>query len=86
MTTQTKQMSPVDSAWLHMEEPTNLMMITGVSLLDTLPDFERFRKTLEVRLLTLDRFHGESTNLTQYLDSSRTLKAKSACFTGASRG
>jgi WS/DGAT/MGAT family acyltransferase len=56
MTTPTKQMSPVDSAWLHMEEPTNLMMITGVSLLDKLPDFERFRKTLEVRLLSLDRF------------------------------
>jgi WS/DGAT/MGAT family acyltransferase len=56
MTAQTKQMSPVDSAWLHMEEPTNLMMITGVSLLDKLPDFERFKKTLEVRLLTLDRF------------------------------
>jgi len=56
MTTKTKQMSPVDSAWLHMEEPTNLMMITGVSLLDKPLDFERFRKTLEVRLLTLDRF------------------------------
>ena len=56
VTIKTKQMSPVDSAWLHMEEPTNLMMITGVSLLDKLPDFERFRKTLEVRLLTLDRF------------------------------
>jgi WS/DGAT/MGAT family acyltransferase len=56
MTTPNKQMSPVDSAWLHMEEPTNLMMITGVSLLDKLPDFERFRKTLEVRLLSLDRF------------------------------
>jgi len=56
MTTQTKQMSPVDSAWLHMDEPTNLMMITGVSLLDKPPDFERFRKTLEVRLLSLDRF------------------------------
>ena len=40
MTTQTKQMSPVDSAWLHMDEPTNLMMITGVSLLDKLPDFD----------------------------------------------
>jgi WS/DGAT/MGAT family acyltransferase len=56
MTAQTKQMSPVDSAWLHMDEPTNLMMITGVSLLDKPLDFERFRKTLEVRLLTLDRF------------------------------
>jgi len=56
MTTKAKQMSPVDSAWLHMEDPTNLMMITGVSLLDKPIDFERFRRTLEVRLLTLDRF------------------------------
>jgi diacylglycerol O-acyltransferase len=56
MTPTTKQMSPVDSAWLHMEVPTNLMMITGVSLLDKPIDFERFRKTLEVRLLSLDRF------------------------------
>ena len=56
MTTKKKQMSPVDSAWLHMEDPTNLMMITGVSLLDRPIDLERFRKTLEVRLLTLDRF------------------------------
>ncbi len=56
MTAPTKQMSPVDSAWLHMEVPTNLMMITGVSLLDRPIDFERFRKTLEVRLLSLDRF------------------------------
>ena len=56
MTATTKQMSPVDSAWLHMEDPTNLMMITGVSLLDKAIDFDRFRKTLEVRLLTLDRF------------------------------
>lgn len=39
-----------------MDEPTNLMMITGVSLLDKPLDYERFRKTLEVRLLTLDRF------------------------------
>jgi diacylglycerol O-acyltransferase / wax synthase len=56
MTTKKRQMSPVDSAWLHMDDPTNLMMITGVSLLDKPIDFERFRKTLEVRLLTLDRF------------------------------
>jgi WS/DGAT/MGAT family acyltransferase len=56
MTTPIKQMSPVDSAWLHMEVPTNLMMITGVSLLDQSIDFERFRKTIEVRLLSLDRF------------------------------
>ena len=56
MTTKNKQMSPVDSAWLHMEDPTNLMMVTGVSLLDKPIDVDRFRKTLEARLLTLDRF------------------------------
>ncbi|MGB5705019.1 MAG: hypothetical protein WBM48_19510 [Polyangiales bacterium] len=38
-----------------MEEPTNLITITGFSLFDRPPDFERFRKTLEVRLPTLDR-------------------------------
>ncbi len=52
----TKQMSPVDSAWLRMEDPTNLMMVTGIALLDRPVDFDRFRKTLEARLLTLDRF------------------------------
>lgn len=52
----TKQMSPVDSAWLRMEDPTNLMMVTGIALLDGPVDFARFRKTLEARLLTLDRF------------------------------
>ena len=56
MTTKTRQMSPVDSAWLHMEDPTNLMMVTGVCLLDKPIDFVRFRETLKVRLLTLDRF------------------------------
>ena len=56
MTIKTKPMSPVDAAWLRMEDPTNLMMVTGVSLLDKPIDVERFMRTLEVRLLTLDRF------------------------------
>ncbi len=46
----------VDTAWLQMEDPTNLMMITGVLLLRKPADFARLRRTVEYRLLTLDRF------------------------------
>ena len=49
-------LSPVDTAWLHMEEPTNLMMVTCVCLLEGTIDNERLHRTLEARLLTLDRF------------------------------
>jgi diacylglycerol O-acyltransferase len=56
MSGKTKSMSGVDSAWLHMEDPTNLMMVTGVAFLDRPVDRVRFRRMLEERLLTLDRF------------------------------
>lgn len=49
-------LSPVDTAWLHMEDPTNLMMVTSVALLDGSIDYARMRATLEARLLVLDRF------------------------------
>ncbi|MFO7169877.1 MAG: wax ester/triacylglycerol synthase family O-acyltransferase [Chloroflexota bacterium] len=48
--------SPVDAAWLHMDEPTNLMMITGVLMFDTPLDFARLRELIERRLLRFDRF------------------------------
>jgi diacylglycerol O-acyltransferase len=48
--------SPVDAAWLAMEDPTNLMMVTGVLVLDGRPDHARFRQLLEERLLSFDRF------------------------------
>lgn len=51
-----KPLSPVDAAWLHMEDPTNLMMVTAVSFLDQKPDWARFCRTLEARLLDYDQF------------------------------
>jgi len=49
-------MSNVDTAWLRMEQPNNLMMITGVFVFDQPLDFERFSATLEQRFLCFDRF------------------------------
>jgi WS/DGAT/MGAT family acyltransferase len=48
--------SRVDAAWLQMEDPTNLMMITGVLMFATPVDFERLCRVLERRLLRFDRF------------------------------
>ena len=51
-----EDMSNVDTAWLRMEQPNNLMMITGVFVFDQPLDFERFSATLEQRFLCFDRF------------------------------
>ena len=56
MVRKTRPLSPVDSAWLHMDDPTNLMMITGMALLDGRLDIERYRRTVAARLLAFDRF------------------------------
>jgi WS/DGAT/MGAT family acyltransferase len=39
-----------------MEDPTNLMMVTGVLVFDQLLDFARLRAAIEQRLLIFDRF------------------------------
>ena len=39
-------MSKVDTAWLRMEQPTNLMMITGVIVLDSKASFEGVLETI----------------------------------------
>ena len=44
----------VDTAWLHMEDPTNLMMVTGIFLFDRPLDVVRVRDTLQARMA--DRF------------------------------
>ncbi len=51
-----ENMSKVDSAWLHMEDPTNLMMINGFFQFDAPLDYARVRATLEHRLLRFPRF------------------------------
>ena len=45
-----ESLSSVDVAWYHMEDPTNLMMITGVFIFDTPVDYERLVERLKVRL------------------------------------
>ncbi|HCB49751.1 MAG TPA: wax ester/triacylglycerol synthase family O-acyltransferase [Chloroflexi bacterium] len=49
-------LSPVDTAWLRMEDPTNLMMITGVFLFDQPLDFETIKLVIERKMLRFRRF------------------------------
>jgi WS/DGAT/MGAT family acyltransferase len=46
-----ERMSTVDTAWLRMDRPNNLMMIVGVLLLDGPVDAARLRETIEARML-----------------------------------
>ena len=50
-------MSSVDAAWLGMEDPTNLMMVTGVLTLEGKADVKRLRTLLDRRLAPFGRFH-----------------------------
>jgi WS/DGAT/MGAT family acyltransferase len=49
-------LSSVDVAWLQMEDPTNLMMVSGLLLFDRPLDVARLRRVLEQRLLAFPRF------------------------------
>ncbi len=51
-----ERMSGIDTAWLRMERPTNLMMITGVMILAERLAHERLREIVESRFLTFRRF------------------------------
>lgn len=51
-----ERMSGVDTAWLRMEHPTNLMMIVGVMMFADKIDFKKLQSTLEQRFLTYPRF------------------------------
>jgi diacylglycerol O-acyltransferase / wax synthase len=48
--------SPVDTAWLRMEDPTNLMMISGIFMFDEPIELDDLRCLLEKRLLKFRRF------------------------------
>jgi WS/DGAT/MGAT family acyltransferase len=49
-------MAKVDTAWLRMESPTNLMMITGVLMLDTPLPLRQLRELIAGRFLAYRRF------------------------------
>ncbi len=52
MATATSQrMSHADAAWLHMDQPTNLMVITGVLWFDQPPDWDGVRETIRHRMV-----------------------------------
>jgi WS/DGAT/MGAT family acyltransferase len=51
-----ERMSGVDTAWLRMEHPNNLMMIVGVMIFRDKLDFKKVAATLEQRFLTYPRF------------------------------
>src|SRR4051794_18953835 len=50
-------LSPVDHAWLRMDEPSNLMIINGVLVLGAPLAREHIRRILAQRLLPISRFH-----------------------------
>jgi diacylglycerol O-acyltransferase / wax synthase len=52
----TEPMSNVDSAWLSMEDPTNLMMVSGIMTFKTPLDFNRLRAVIQHRWLKFERF------------------------------
>lgn len=51
-----ERMAGVDTAWLRMEDPTNLMMIVGVMIFEGRLDPARVKRTLERRFLAYPRF------------------------------
>ncbi len=50
------KMSSVDTAWLRMDSPANLMMIVGVMMFDAPIDRARLTRLIEGRLLVYPRF------------------------------
>ncbi|MEY3372316.1 MAG: hypothetical protein RLZZ537_784 [Pseudomonadota bacterium] len=57
-------MSRVDHAWLRMERPTNLMMITGVMMFETPVNIVKLKKVLNERFLAYPRFRQKVVETT----------------------
>lgn len=53
---QTEPLTNVDAAWLGMEDPTNLMMVSGILVFETPIDIDKLYTVLENRLLQFRRF------------------------------
>jgi WS/DGAT/MGAT family acyltransferase len=54
-------LSAVDHAWLRMDEPSNLMIINGVLVMDEPVAFDRLKERLGHRLLAIPRFRQRIT-------------------------
>jgi len=55
-----ERISGVDTAWLRMEHPTNLMMIVGVLMFDERLDATKVKKVIEGRWLKFTRFRQKA--------------------------
>lgn len=53
-------MSKVDTAWLRMEQPSNLMMITGIIGLDLGASYEHLLDVIKQRFLAISRFRQKA--------------------------
>src|SRR6478672_8565785 len=53
---QRERMSSVDTAWLRMDRPSNLMMICGVLILSERVTLARLKSTISQRFLRFRRF------------------------------
>ncbi|MEP7085108.1 MAG: wax ester/triacylglycerol synthase domain-containing protein, partial [Betaproteobacteria bacterium] len=51
-----EKMSSVDTAWLRMDRPTNLMMIVGVLIFEGPVDYARLKTAIAARLTPFRRF------------------------------
>ena len=51
-----EKMSSVDTAWLRMDRPTNLMMIVGVLIFEGAVDYARLKAAIAARLAPFRRF------------------------------
>jgi diacylglycerol O-acyltransferase / wax synthase len=57
-----ESMSKVDTAWLRMESPTNLMMITGVMIFTRRLELKKLKKLLAQRFLAFRRFRQKAVD------------------------
>jgi len=66
MTTQAtgvrEPMSKVDTAWLRMESPTNLMMITGLLFLNKRMEPRKLKRVIAERFLAFPRFRQKAVD------------------------
>jgi len=59
---QREAMSKVDTAWLRMEKPTNLMMITGVLMFERRLSIDALRQLIAERFLAFNRFRQKAVD------------------------
>jgi WS/DGAT/MGAT family acyltransferase len=55
-------MSKVDTAWLRMESPTNLMMITGLLFFSSRMELRKLKRVIAERFLAFPRFHQKAVD------------------------